>query len=392
MSKAHHILRKIPRRKQNPVEKAGANMSSPESERPSFLTTPGPGTPRSHKTSSDLLQVSLALDTMTPQLSNLFEPAPKPPRRPARPKVWGTGLFQSQEHIDFVNKISEVLDLHGAEHIWQPLDPLETRTVFEAIILKLRQYIRLEVDDQAEKIMLLVIGVAAAMRLGCCIPKEMEDDILEVFTKKPLPPFRDLSDKAIEQLTQAIQIYKPGNFYIFETATELEMLPLLAETQNWERDMWGADLEALIKAAKAAKAARDAKDDGTEGEESRASEYLKSIAEGSEASELYGYAAYSPSDFETSEDEITGRMPGCGCPTRSLSIVGSKASTISRKSSIRGGGDTAIGALSKIASNAGLKRTPSSGMKPKTGIDTGDIIKGMKNLFSTSGEKKENAG
>lgn len=54
---------------------------------------------------------------------------------------------------------------------------------------------------------------------------------------------------AIDQLTKALKIYQPGNFYLFETAHPLYNLPLLSETQNWPRDIEDRDYDVLVTEA-----------------------------------------------------------------------------------------------------------------------------------------------
>ncbi|KAJ6257722.1 LOW QUALITY PROTEIN: hypothetical protein Dda_7510 [Drechslerella dactyloides] len=169
------------------------------------------------------------------------------PLRPSRTECWGQGLFQCQEHVDAVNKISEILDLQREENLWQPQDPLQVRKVVNLIIDKFLFYVLVEVEDEKERHTLMIIGAAVFMRLGCRLPYQFKDFTDKLF-KKQLSETIDLSARSIQQVTQALQIYRPGNFYIFETAP-LDMLPLLAESQNWERDLWGRDLDEVIAAA-----------------------------------------------------------------------------------------------------------------------------------------------
>ncbi|KAK6541003.1 hypothetical protein TWF694_008384 [Orbilia ellipsospora] len=316
----------------------------------------------------------------------------RPTSHPHRSKVWGRGLFQSQEHIDIVNKVSGILDLHGYENIWQPLDPLETRETVESIMMKLWHHCILEVDGPGDQDMLLIIGAAAFMRLGCRFPKQFKTYLIKILTQNPLPPTIKLTDRATDQLKQALEIYKPGTFYIFETAPELEMLPLLADTQNFERDIWGTDLTKLINTAKEAEELFDAEESESMKEgKSKATESLRKIVERSGLNPNETSLMGSDLDFDTesgtSMDEFDSGS-GCGRPTRAVSLVGSKG-TISRKSSLRGEG-SAMGALSRIASNAGLNRKPSLLMKNSEQEDVGGLVKGIKNLFTGGGKKKEN--
>ncbi|KAK6336371.1 hypothetical protein TWF696_001932 [Orbilia brochopaga] len=169
-----------------------------------------------------------------------------PPRRP-RSEFWGPGLFQCQEHVELVKKISEILDLHGEENLWQPQDPMQMRKVVNIIAEKFMFHTSVEMEDGKEKDTMMVVAAAVFMRLGCRLPSQLKQ-YTDKLSQKPLPETIDLSARSIQQITQALEIYRPGNFYIFETAL-LDMFPLLASSQNWERDLWGRDLDEVIAAA-----------------------------------------------------------------------------------------------------------------------------------------------
>ncbi|KAF3909176.1 hypothetical protein ABW21_db0209897 [Orbilia brochopaga] len=169
-----------------------------------------------------------------------------PPRRP-RSECWGQGLFQCQEHVAVVNKISEIFDLQGEESLWQPQDPLHVRKVVNSIMEKFIFHVTVEIEDEKEKDTMMVVAAAVFMRLGCRLPSQMKE-YTDKLSKYPPVPTITISSRSIQQITQALEIYRSGNFYIFETAP-LEMMPLLASSQNWERDLWGRDLDEVIEAA-----------------------------------------------------------------------------------------------------------------------------------------------
>ncbi|KAF3928336.1 hypothetical protein AA313_de0210127 [Arthrobotrys entomopaga] len=395
------LLRRLPRKQeelhQDPPVQAETEDTMPASSPTTDDLTSGPSTPLPPRASTPppFQPTVLTLTGRSSLLNN--RPGEKllarPTSQPQRSKVWGRGLFQSQEHIDIVNKISDILDLHGYENIWQPLDPLDTRETVESLMMKLWHHCMIEIDGAADGDMLLTIGAAAFMRLGCRFPKPFKTHLTKLFTQTTPPPTIKLTDRAIEQLKQALEIYKPGKFYIFETAPELEMIPLLAETQNFERDIWGTDLQKLIDSAKEAKELFDVEEyENVQEGKSKATESLKKIAErsGLEVNEasLIGNDPDFDTESATSMDDF-GSASGSGRPTRAMSLVGSKGS-ISRKSSLRGDG-SAVGALSRIASNAGLNRKTSS-LTKKEREDIGGLVKGIKNLFTSGGKKKENDG
>ncbi|KAF3919490.1 hypothetical protein ABW20_dc0100467 [Dactylellina cionopaga] len=416
-SKAYELMRKFPHKQQpesNVNDAFGSILkTSPRLRISKLHAASEPSTLMSHIISAPLPSRT----TPSFNISNTMPPSDNsndssdhlqrlPPVRPAKPKVWGSGLFQSEIHIDMVNRISDILDLQNEENVWQPLDPLDLRCTLSALIGKLWHYCHIELDNPDEKDMLLLIGTAAFMRLGCTLPSKLNEYLTTTLSTPPLPRTITFTHRALEQLTQAFEIYHPGKFYIFETAPGLEMLPVLAETQNYERDMWGANLDDLLKIANDAREAADFKiEDVTDERESKASKALRMIASESgltrstsSSSSRYRYSN-SDADINMSgtgffdKDDNEGREEvggiGSGKPTRAVSIIRTKAGTLSRKSSLRES-DTAVSALTKIASNAGLKRQHS--VKKIDEAEIRGVVKGFKNLFMGGGKKKENTG
>ncbi|KAF3938553.1 hypothetical protein ABW19_dt0208463 [Dactylella cylindrospora] len=176
---------------------------------------------------------------------------------------WGPGVFQCQHHIDVVNKIGKYLEYpEWGDSFWQPADPLELRKVAdEELVGRFLDYDKKLLEGDRDKDMILILGVAVFMRLGAKIPPPLVSFVATRLSENPLPPSINLTPYAVTQLQRALQIYKPGYYYMFPGA-ELEMMGLLAGTQSWEVDIEKKRYEDVFGGGYYAGQPKDLKENG----------------------------------------------------------------------------------------------------------------------------------